>query len=103
MGKQNILSKDILEKAIDYIDEDRLLSNQMLEKLYEEITKGSEKYQSVGHVVTKLIDSKQRTADQLTKIAALLQKQEIEPDDEDSLDNIFEELDQQKVVQKEKS
>jgi len=94
-------SKDVLEKAYDNAIQDRDSSGGLLEDLWMYIEKDRSRYQSTGHLLGKLLDTKMRTTDQLIKIGSLLQKENVvDEEDYDSPEALYKELEKEQEFNK---
>ena len=70
-----------LEEAVDNIRKDRKITKELLEDVYQYISKNEMHHSEVGSVAAKYVETLQRSNEQLVKITALLQKQASKQED----------------------
>ena len=66
-----------LEEAVDNIRKDRKITKELLEDVYQYISKNEMHHSEVGSVAAKYVETLQRSNEQLVKISSILQKREI--------------------------
>lgn len=71
-----LTSKEKIQEAIDNINRDRELTQQQLSSVLKLIEKDTSRYESLGSIVAKYLESLQRSNEQLVKCAAILAKKE---------------------------
>ena len=74
-----VISKKVdkyLEEAISNIRDDREITRELLDDAIKWLSKDESRHQQIGLVVSKYVETLQRSNEQLVKIIALLQKRE---------------------------
>lgn len=74
--KDQLTSKEKIQQAIDNINKDREVTQQQLSSVLKLIEKDTSRYESLGTIVAKYLESLQRSNEQLVKCAAILAKKE---------------------------
>ena len=86
--------ENLTKKAIDNIDSDRKVTEDLLTDLPSQINNGDYTHVEVGTIAAKLVETLQRSNEQLVKIASMMAKQQSYQEDvslsDEETDNIFE-------------
>ena len=67
---------DYLKEAIDNIREDREITRELLDDAVKYVAKDEARHKEVGIILSKYVETLQRSNEQLVKIAGLLSKNE---------------------------
>ena len=67
---------DYLKEAIDNIREDREITRELLDDAVKYVAKGEARHKEVGIILSKYVETLQRSNEQLVKIAGLMSKSE---------------------------
>jgi hypothetical protein len=65
-----------LDEAVDNIRKDRKVTQELLEDVYQYISKNEMHHSEVGTIAAKYVETLQRSNEQLVKISSILQKRE---------------------------
>jgi hypothetical protein len=66
-----------IEEAIDNIREDRKITRELLEDALKWVVKDEARHKEVGIVLSKYVETLQRSNEQLVKVVNLLNKKEV--------------------------
>lgn len=90
MKTEQLTSKEKIQQAIENINRDRELTQQQLNSVLKLIEKDTSRYEALGTIVAKYLESLQRSNEQLVKCAAILAKKEAgeEEDTEVSIEEL---------------
>ena len=66
-----------LEQAIKNIDNDRKITRELLDDVVRYMSKDETRHREVGLTASKYVETLQRSNEQLVKVAALVQKNQI--------------------------
>jgi len=66
-----------LEQAIDNIDNDRKITRELLDDVVRYMSKDEARHREVGLTASKYVETLQRSNEQLVKVAALIQKNQV--------------------------
>ena len=82
---------EIIKKALDNIEEDRLVTRDLLEDAMQYLAKDESRHRDIGLTLAKYVETLQRSNEQMVKVATLIQKQEKKEDgiSKEEMDNIF--------------
>ena len=69
-------SKKHIEKAIKNIEDDREITRELLDDAVKYVAKDEARHKEVGIILSKYVETLQRSNDQLVKIAGLMSKNE---------------------------
>ena len=67
---------EIIEKTLANIEEDRLVTRDLLEDAMEYLAKDEHRHREIGLTLAKYVETLQRSNEQMVKLSALLQKQQ---------------------------
>mgnify|MGYP003133176050 CR=1 FL=1 len=67
---------DYLKEAIDNIREDREITRELLDDAVKYVAKDEARHKEVGIILSKYVETLQRSNEQLVKIAGLMSKNE---------------------------
>lgn len=82
MGKRkDIKSENFVEEAIKNIRDDRAMASTLLIELMKILKQDETKHQYSGPVAAKYLETLQRSNEQLVKLASLISKKKIPPQD----------------------
>ncbi len=70
-----------LQEAISNIREDRKVTKELLDDVFQYLSKNESYHREVGGVAAKYVETLQRSNEQLVKVAALMQKKEQQSQD----------------------
>ena len=93
---------ELLEKALQNVDLDRLATTTALDEVCQDIHSGKVSHSQVGMVVAKYLETLQRSNDQLVKVASLMAKtsQESSAISGEEIDAIYDNLNEHKDTDK---
>ena len=81
----------IIEKALKNIEEDRLVTRDLLEDAVEYLSKDEHRHKDIGLTLAKYVETLQRSNEQMVKVAALIAKEEKKEDSitKEEMENLF--------------
>ena len=81
----------IIKKALDNIEEDRLVTRDLLEDAMQYLAKDESRHRDIGLTLAKYVETLQRSNEQMVKVATLIQKEEKKDDgiSKEEMDNLF--------------
>ena len=68
---------EIIKKALDNIEEDRLVTRDLLEDAMQYLAKDESRHRDIGLTLAKYVETLQRSNEQMVKVATLIQKEDI--------------------------
>ena len=82
---------EIIKKALDNIEEDRLVTRDLLEDAMQYLAKDESRHRDIGLTLAKYVETLQRSNEQMVKVATLIQKEEKKDDgiSKEEMDNLF--------------
>lgn len=82
---------EIIKKALDNIEEDRLVTRDLLEDAMQYLAKDESRHRDIGLTLAKYVETLQRSNEQMVKVANLIQKEEKKDDgiSKEEMDNLF--------------
>ena len=86
---ENLSVDDLLKEALEKIGSDREKINSLLNDLVVYIENDSSNHRYVGLIASKYIEALQRSTEQLTKTASILQKEEKKAIGEINSDDVY--------------
>ena len=66
----------IIKKALDNIEEDRLVTRDLLNDAIQYLAKDESRHRDIGLTLAKYVETLQRSNEQMVKVATLIQKEE---------------------------
>jgi len=81
----------IIKKALDNIEEDRLVTRDLLEDAMQYLSKDESRHRDIGLTLAKYVETLQRSNEQMVKVATLIQKEEKKDDgiSKEEMENLF--------------
>ena len=67
---------DIIKKALDNIEADRLVTRDLLEDAMGYLAKDESRHRDIGLTLAKYVETLQRSNEQMVKVATLIAKEE---------------------------
>ena len=67
---------EIIQKTLANIEEDRLVTRDLLEDAMEYLAKDEHRHREIGLTLAKYVETLQRSNEQMVKVASLIQKEE---------------------------
>ena len=67
---------DIIKKALDNIEADRLVTRDLLEDAMGYLAKDEARHRDIGMTLAKYVETLQRSTEQMVKVATLIAKEE---------------------------
>ena len=82
---------DIIKKALANIEEDRLVTRDLLEDAMGYLAKDESRHRDIGMTLAKYVETLQRSNEQMVKVATLISKEEKKDNGitEVEMENIF--------------
>ena len=82
---------EIIKKALDNIEEDRLVTRDLLEDAMQYLAKDDSRHKDIGLTLAKYVETLQRSNEQMVKVATLIQKEEKKEDgiSKEEMENLF--------------
>tara|TARA_R100000030_G_scaffold99354_1_gene90339 strand:+ start:722 stop:1009 length:288 start_codon:yes stop_codon:yes gene_type:complete len=82
---------EIIKKALDNIEEDRLVTRDLLEDAMQYLSKDESRHRDIGLTLAKYVETLQRSNEQMVKVATLIQKEEKKDDgiSQEEMENLF--------------
>ena len=81
----------IIKKALDNIEEDRLVTRDLLNDAIQYLAKDESRHRDIGLTLAKYVETLQRSNEQMVKVATLIQKEEKKEDgiSKEEMENLF--------------
>ena len=82
---------DIIKKALANIEEDRLVTRDLLEDAMGYLAKDESRHRDIGLTLAKYVETLQRSNEQMVKVATLIAKEEKKEDgiSKEEMENLF--------------
>ena len=82
---------NIIEQVLKNIEEDRLVTRDLLEDAIEYLSKDEHRHKEIGITLAKYVETLQRSNEQMVKVATLLQKEDKKDDgiSKEEMENLF--------------
>jgi ABC-type Zn uptake system ZnuABC Zn-binding protein ZnuA len=82
---------EIIKKALDNIEEDRLVTRDLLEDAMQYLAKDESRHRDIGLTLAKYVETLQRSNEQMVKVATLIQKEDKKEDgiSQEEMENLF--------------
>ena len=82
---------DIIKKALENIEEDRLVTRDLLEDAMGYLAKDESRHRDIGLTLAKYVETLQRSNEQMVKVATLIAKEEKKEDgiSQEEMENLF--------------
>jgi hypothetical protein len=82
---------NIIEQVLINIEEDRLVTRDLLEDAIEYLSKDEHRHKEIGLTLAKYVETLQRSNEQMVKVATLLQREEKKDDgiSKEEMENLF--------------
>ena len=82
---------EIIQKTLANIEEDRLVTRDLLEDAMQYLAKDENRPREIGLTLAKYVETLQRSNEQMVKVASLIQKEEKKEEgiSKEEMDNIF--------------
>ena len=82
---------EIIKKALDNIEEDRLVTRDLLEDAMQYLAKDESRHRDIGLTLAKYVETLQRSNEQMVKVATLIQKEDKKEDgiSKEEMENLF--------------
>ena len=82
---------EIIKKALDNIEEDRLITRDLLNDAIQYLAKDESRHRDIGLTLAKYVETLQRSNEQMVKVATLIQKEEKKEDgiSKEEMENLF--------------
>ena len=82
---------NIIKKALDNIEEDRLVTRDLLEDAMQYLAKDESRHRDIGLTLAKYVETLQRSNEQMVKVATLIAKEEKKEDgiSQEEMENLF--------------
>ena len=82
---------EIIKKALDNIEEDRLVTRDLLNDAIQYLAKDESRHRDIGLTLAKYVETLQRSNEQMVKVATLIQKEEKKEDgiSKEEMENLF--------------
>jgi ABC-type Zn uptake system ZnuABC Zn-binding protein ZnuA len=82
---------EIVKKALENIEEDRLVTRDLLEDAMEYLAKDEHRHREIGLTLAKYVETLQRSNEQMVKVATLIQKEGKKDDgiSKEEMENLF--------------
>jgi ABC-type Zn uptake system ZnuABC Zn-binding protein ZnuA len=81
----------IIKKALENIEEDRLVTRDLLEDAMQYLAKDESRHRDIGLTLAKYVETLQRSNEQMVKVATLIQKEDKKEDgiSQEEMENLF--------------
>ena len=81
----------IIKKALENIEEDRLVTRDLLEDAMGYLAKDESRHREIGLTLAKYVETLQRSNEQMVKVATLIAKEEKKEDGitQEEMDSLF--------------
>lgn len=81
----------IIQKALNNIEEDRLVTRDLLNDAIEYLAKDEHRHRDIGLTLAKYVETLQRSNEQMVKVATLIAKEEKKEDaiSKEEMENLF--------------
>ena len=82
---------EIIKKALANIEEDRLVTRDLLEDAMGYLAKDESRHRDIGLTLAKYVETLQRSNEQMVKVATLISKEEKKDDGitQEEMENLF--------------
>ena len=82
---------DIIKKALENIEADRLVTRDLLEDAMGYLAKDESRHRDIGLTLAKYVETLQRSNEQMVKVATLISKEQKKEDaiSKEEMDNLF--------------
>jgi hypothetical protein len=82
---------DIIKKALDNIEKDRLVTRDLLDDAMGYLAKDESRHREIGLTLAKYVETLQRSNEQMVKVATLISKEEKKEDgiSQEEMENLF--------------
>tara|TARA_R110001583_G_scaffold14194_15_gene59705 strand:- start:627 stop:920 length:294 start_codon:yes stop_codon:yes gene_type:complete len=82
---------EIIKKALANIEEDRLVTRDLLEDAMGYLAKDESRHRDIGLTLAKYVETLQRSNEQMVKVATLISKEEKKNDGitQEEMENLF--------------
>ena len=82
---------DIIKKALENIEEDRLVTRDLLEDAMGYLAKDESRHRDIGLTLAKYVETLQRSNEQMVKVATLIAKEQKKEDgiSKEEMENLF--------------
>ena len=82
---------EIVKKALENTEEDRLVTRDLLEDAMQYLAKDEHRHREIGLTLAKYVETLQRSNEQMVKVATLIQKEEKKDDgiSKEEMENLF--------------
>jgi len=91
---------DIIKKALDNIEADRLVTRDLLEDAMGYLAKDEARHRDIGMTLAKYVETLQRSNEQMVKVATLIAKEEKKEDGitQEEMEDLFSAIAEEKNV-----
>lgn len=91
---------DIIKKALDNIEADRLVTRDLLEDAMGYLAKDEARHRDIGMTLAKYVETLQRSNEQMVKVATLISKEEKKEDGitQEEMEDLFSAIAEEKNV-----
>ncbi len=91
---------EIIKKTLANIEEDRLVTRDLLEDAMEYFAKDEARHREIGLTLAKYVETLQRSNEQMVKVATLIPKEEKKEDGitKEEMENLFSAIAEEKNV-----
>ena len=82
---------DIIKKALENIEADRLVTRDLLEDAMGYLAKDESRHRDIGLTLAKYVETLQRSNEQMVKVATLISKEQKKEDaiSKEEMENLF--------------
>lgn len=82
---------DIIKKALENIEKDRLITRDLLEDAMGYLAKDESRHREIGLTLAKYVETLQRSNEQMVKVATLIAKEQKKEDgiSKEEMENLF--------------
>jgi len=82
---------EIIKKALENIEEDRLVTRDLLEDAMSYLAKDESRHRDIGFTLAKYVETLQRSNEQMVKVATLIAKEEKKDNGitQEEMENLF--------------
>lgn len=91
---------DIIKKALANIEEDRLVTRDLLDDAMGYLAKDESRHRDIGLTLAKYVETLQRSNEQMVKVATLIAKEEKKEDgiSQEEMEDLFSAIAEEKNV-----
>ena len=91
---------DIIKKALDNIEKDRLVTRDLLDDAMGYLAKDESRHREIGLTLAKYVETLQRSNEQMVKVATLIAKEEKKEQgiSEEEMEDLFSAIAEEKDV-----